>query len=171
MIAHHTELRHTVVYGRSGDAMVERVQVANPPDVPSTDLSPAETRVRNIMSNDLICAYEDLEVRALTALIVRHRIGCVPIVDRLGRAVGMVTKSDLVDHLETLPRAGKRVATLARDIMMPVPMVLPESATPREAATMMILEDIHHVLVASDAGFLVGIVSAKDLVHWMVDNR
>lgn len=173
MIAHHGELRHTVVYGRSGDAMVERVQVPNPPDMPIAS-TPAQTRLRNIMSNDLICAYDDLGIGPLTSLVARHRIGCIPIVDRLGRAVGMVTKTDLVDHLDAVQRAaatGEEVtATIARDIMMPLPLVLPESATPVEAATMMILEDVHHVLVASEGGFLVGVVSAKDLVHWLVES-
>ncbi len=170
MLAHQGELRHTVVYGRTGQALVERVQVPSPPDRPLAPLrGDAEVRVQHVMSNDLICAYEDIEIPALTALIVRHRIGCIPIVDRMGRAIGMVTKTDLVEHLDVTHRKETSRASTARDIMMPLAMVLSENAHPLEAATLMVLEDIHHVMVVSEGGFLVGVVSTKDLVRWMVD--
>ncbi|MGE0401216.1 MAG: HPP family protein [Kofleriaceae bacterium] len=176
MIGHHGELRRTLVYGRSGEAIVERVQVPNPPDVSPEGhpLRASEMRARNVMSNDVICAYEDLEVSALTELVVRHRIGCVPIVDRLGRAIGMVTKTDLVEHLEASMRSESREhrpsVKRARDIMMPLALSLPESASPSQIANLMVLEDVHHVVIVSEAGFLVGVVSTKDLVRWLVDN-
>jgi CBS domain-containing protein len=173
MIAHHKELRHTIVYDRSGEAIVERVQVPNPPDIPieNAPLQAEEPRVQHVMSNDLVCASEDLEIAALVSLVVRNRIGCIPVVDRLGRAVGVVTKTDLVEHLDILlhgPATGTRSVTRARDVMMPLPMTIPDSATLARAANLMVLEDIHHVLVVSDQGFLVGVVSTKDLVHWLI---
>lgn len=175
MIAHHGELRRTIVYGRSGDAIVERVQVPCPPDIPdSTARRGDDLRLHHVMSNELVCAYDDLELGALTALLVRNHIGCIPIVDRLGRAVGMVTKSDLVEHMDAanhaVPHAREgRPTKRARDILMPVPFTLPESATLSQAAAMMVIEDVHHVLVVSEAGFLVGIVSTTDLVHSLSD--
>jgi len=127
------------------------------------------------MSNDLICASEDLELAALVRLVVHNHIGCVPVVDRTGRAVGVVTKSDLVEHLDVLLSHEARtektrpVVTRAKDIMMPLPLTLPESAGLAQAAAMMVLEDVHHVLVVSPAGILVGVVSSKDVVQWMVE--
>src|SRR5690349_16982270 len=131
MVAHHGELRHTMVYGNTGDAIVERVQVPNPPDMQIERLPFVANapRVRNIMSNDLVCAYDDLELSALTALMVRHHIGCVPVVDRMGRAIGMVTKTDVVDHVDSALRApvkrDRPPVVRARDIMMPLPLTLP----------------------------------------------
>jgi CBS domain-containing protein len=131
-------------------------------------------RAHHVMSNDLICASEDLALPALVNLVVRNHIGCLPVVDRLGRAVGVVTKSDLVEHLDSLLRNELPATSLpavprAKDLMMPLPLMLPESASLAQAATLMVLEDVHHVLIVSDAGFLVGVVSTKDLVHWMVE--
>jgi CBS domain-containing protein len=169
MIAHYGELRHSIVYARSGEAIVERVAVPNSPDRPIALAAPANApRVRTIMSNDLVCASEDLEVSALTALMVRHHIGCIPVVDRLGRAVGMVTKTDLAEHLDLVLRVAPEGKYHAKDVMMPLALTLPESATITQAATLMVLEDIHHLLVVSDGGFLVGVVSSMDLVRWMV---
>lgn len=175
MIAHHGELRHTIVYGRSGEAIVERVQVPNPPDVSpeQAQLLATELRVRNIMSNDLVCAYEDLELVALTGLMVRHRIGCIPIVDRIGRAIGLVTKTDLVEHLDEYIHGSlgehRPAIKRAKDVMMPLALTLPDTATLSQVANMMVLEDVHHVLIVTDGGFLVGVVSAKDIVRWLVD--
>lgn len=174
MIAHHGELRHTIVYGRSGEAVVERVQVPNPPDVSAeqAQLLANDLRVRNIMSNDLVCAYEDLELGALTSLVVRNRIGCIPIVDRIGRAIGLVTKTDLVEYLDAhvhgVGSEHRPAIKRAKDVMMPLALTLPETATVAQAANLMVLEDVHHVLVVTEAGLLVGVVSAKDLVRWLV---
>lgn len=177
MIPHHGELRHSVVYDRHGEPIVERVQVPNPPDTPVTG-SPSnalEPRVQHVMSNDLICASEDLEIAALVKLVVQNHIGCVPVVDRTGRAIGVVTKSDLVEHLDVLLSHEARTErtrptiTRAKDIMMPLPFTLLESAGLAQAAAMMVLEDVHHVLVVNSVGILVGLVSSKDLVQWMVE--
>ncbi|MFN0246967.1 MAG: HPP family protein [Kofleriaceae bacterium] len=125
------------------------------------------------MSNDLVCAYDDLEIGALVSLMLRHHIGSIPILDRSGRAIGVVTKTDLVEHLDGMlrtPAAGEQRPHVvrARDLMMPLPLTLPESATIAQAAKLMLAEDIHHVLVSSEGGFLVGVVSSIDLVRWMV---
>lgn len=94
------ELRRITVYDGRGDAIFERVHVPDPPDIPDSGLA-STTRLRHVMSNELTCASADLELAALVSLMSRRRIGCIPIVDRLGRAVGIVTKTDLVEHLET----------------------------------------------------------------------
>jgi CBS domain-containing protein len=54
--------------------------------------------------------------------------------------------------------------------MMPIALTLEESSTVGDAASMMTCEDLHHVLVVSRSGALVGVVSAKDIVTWLVRN-
>jgi CBS domain-containing protein len=58
----------------------------------------------------------------------------------------------------------------ADEVMMPIALVLDETATVAHAAAMMALEDTHHVLVVRETGELVGVVSSKDIVKWLVDN-
>ena len=53
---------------------------------------------------------------------------------------------------------------------MPIAFVLQEQATVAHAAAMMSLEDTHHVLVVRSSGELVGVVSSKDVVEWLVTN-
>jgi CBS domain-containing protein len=54
--------------------------------------------------------------------------------------------------------------------MLPLAITLDQSATVAHAAAMMSCEDLHHVLVVGDSGELVGVVSSKDVVNWLVSN-
>ena len=131
------------------------------------DLVPA----RQIMSREVICAREDLDVAALMDLMVRRRVGCIPIVDERGRPIGMVTKFDVVEQLLATrtpwgPAAGVTVA----DVMMPLALTLDERATVAHAAAMMSIEDVHHVPIVAAGGALIGVISTMDIVRWLAAN-
>ncbi|MBS1118217.1 MAG: hypothetical protein H6Q90_445 [Deltaproteobacteria bacterium] len=127
--------------------------------------------LRTIMANDVICARADLDLAAVIDLMLSRRIGCIPVVDERRRPIGVITKSDLVQQLDAdrLP-ASALTAHAAEDLMTPVALSLEEHATIAHAAAMMMSEDTHHVLVVSATGALVGVVSAKDIVGWVVTN-
>lgn len=175
MTEHHGELRRVVVYSGTGDAIVERVHVPNPPDIDEKPrvLSASETPVRMIMSNEVLCANPQLEVIAALEIMSREQLGCLPVVDHLGAPIGIFTKSDLLSHLDSayrsaLPRLVKQL--LPRrigDVMLPVVVSLPDTATVAQTANLMALEDIHHLLIRGDSGFLAGVVSSMDIVRWL----
>lgn len=145
---------------------------SRPPD-------PADVTLDQIMCRDLVCARPDLELEALIALMVDYRFGCIPVVDNQRRPIGMITKFDIVEHVHALlcsqanghPLPADLLARTADELMMPIALTLDESASVAKAALMMLYEDLHHVLVVSAAGTLVGVVSAKDIVTWMVRDR
>jgi CBS domain-containing protein len=122
--------------------------------------------LRTIMTRELICARADLERSAVIDLMLNHRVGCIPVVDSLRRPIGVITKSDLLEQLEVDRQL--TFAHTAEQLMTPVALSLDEHATIAHAAAMMMSEDTHHVLVVNGAGLLVGIVSAKDIVAWVV---
>jgi CBS domain-containing protein len=110
-------------------------------------------------------------------MVGRH-IGCVPVVNERGRPIGIITKFDLVEQLDAAMRlaaggcplpADLRVQT-ADDVMMPIALTLDEHASVEHASSMMVSEETHHVLVISDDGTLVGVVSAKDIVRWVTEH-
>ena len=98
---------------------------------------------------------------ALAQLFLDEHVGCIPIIDERGRPHGIVTKSDVVGQLSDDCWSMRT----ARDVMMPLALTLDEHATLAHAASMMTLEDLHHVMVVSCSGALIGIVSAKDVVR------
>lgn len=143
------------------------------------DLAPAETRVPSIadtvpaswiMTRDVVCAHEDLDVESLVELMVRRHIGSVPIVDREGVPVGMVTKHDLVEQLLAARDPDAQPVLVARQLMMPLAFTLDEHATVAHAAALMSVEGIHHVPVVEEGGRLIGLVSTFDVVRWLATN-
>jgi len=121
--------------------------------------------VTEIMTRHVVCAFPDLPFEALIDVLVRERLGCVPVVDERGHPLGMVTKFDIVEQL-VLP---SRSALLVADIMMPLAITLADTATVAHAAALMASEDMHHVMIVSDRR-LVGVVSTLDVTRWLADN-
>jgi CBS domain-containing protein len=60
-------------------------------------------RVADLMRRDVITTSPNANVRRASALMRRHKIGCLPVVER-GRLVGLVTRTDLLALLERLLR-------------------------------------------------------------------
>jgi len=54
--------------------------------------------VRAVMTTDVITVAPDDTVHAAVELMLRHRIGCVPVVEH-GRLVGLLSESDCLRHL------------------------------------------------------------------------
>lgn len=166
--------RYTVYHGR-GEPLSETCELPIPTDDdgPRGEGLAERTCLRRIMSNDLVCGRGTLSLGAVVDLMLSHKIGCLPIVDERRRPIGVITKSDLVEQLGAaieLHRGDMAVplrARLAEDIMMPLALTLPETATIAHAAAFMASEDTHHVLVVSAEGRLVGVVSTLDITQWL----
>lgn len=131
--------------------------------------------LKQIMSRVPVCARADLEIEAVIGLIVHNHIGCIPVVDEQRRPIGMITKFDIVEHLNAFLNSASNgsplpidlVARSADEVMMPIAITLQETSTVADAAQMMTCEDLHHVLVVSAGGTLAGVVSSKDIVKWL----
>lgn len=142
-----------------------------PPALPQVTTIAGIVPACRIMTRDVICAREDLDVDALMDLMVRHRLGCVPIVNECGHPVGMVTKLDLLEQLVPTRDLEPVVpATVASQVMVPLAVTLDEQASVAHAAAVMSLEHIHHIVIVADSGCLLGVVSTHDIVRWLAAN-
>ena len=131
---------------------------AEEPRVPTiADLVP----ITDIMTRDVVTARPDESARSITEKL--RRVGCVPVVDDWERPIGIVTRLDVVECLDD-ERA------TARELMMPLAMSLDTHATAAQAAALMTLEGIHHVLVVDEDRELVGVVSTFDIARWLARN-
>lgn len=134
--------------------------------------------VTEIMTRSVTCASRDLHRDAIVRLMVTNHIGCIPVVDELGRPIGIVTKLDLVEQLLALgsiglpgsPEPSELTPRTATELMMPLAMTLGDRATVAQAAAMMSAEDVHHVPIVDGDGRLIGVVSSMDIVHWLAEN-
>ena len=123
--------------------------------------------VTEIMTRDVVTAHKDVPVAEVVRLMLRSHIGCIPVVDDHGHPRGIVTKTDLV---ELLGKPDDIPGATTADVMMPLAIVLDDRATVAHCASMMALEDFHHVMIVSSTGILIGIVSSQDVVRWLVAN-
>lgn len=64
----------------------------------------AEVPARNVMTREVLHAHPDADLADAVALMVRERIGCLPVVED-GRLVGMLSESDCMRHLSRLLRS------------------------------------------------------------------
>ncbi|HEV8436047.1 MAG TPA: CBS domain-containing protein [Thermoanaerobaculia bacterium] len=52
--------------------------------------------VRNLMTDDIGIGGVDMTIRQAATLMIGRSSGCLPILDKLGRAVGIITTTDLL---------------------------------------------------------------------------
>lgn len=122
--------------------------------------------VTDIMTRDVVCARRDMPAGAVVELVIRQRLGCVPVIEDPGRPIGMITRVDLV---EQLLGAGAKPMT-ACELMLPLAITLGERASVAHAAALMALEDLHHIPIVDGVGRMIGLISSLDIVRWLAAN-
>jgi CBS domain-containing protein len=157
------------IYRHHGEQSI-RSALCEPVEPPATRIATIADCVlaTSIMSHDVVCARDDLQIDALIELMLGRRIGCIPVVDADGVPVGMVTKQDLIELLTARTQA--TYPRTADDVMMPLAFTLDEHATVAHAAAMMTSEGMHHVPIVAESGCVIGIVSSFDIVRWLAVN-
>jgi CBS domain-containing protein len=131
--------------------------------------------VRTLMSHELVCARPELGVTEIVHLMIKHRVGCIPVVDDDRRPIGVITKFDIVERLDgtlqSVDDAPVLAERTAQDVMTPLTHTLDADDSILHAGSMMVSGETHHILVVAGDGSLLGVVSSKDIVSWLVANR
>ncbi|XXX81547.1 CBS domain-containing protein [Sorangium sp. So ce134] len=155
----------------------------------SEHMNPAAP-LAGIMTRDVVCVRPEVTVDEVASLLTRHGISGMPVVDADGKPVGMVSRADVLraaeerggtEESELAPLRPDDVAPLdmeqgfyvfepvkvtARDVMTPVVVLLHESSSIRQAASLMAYEGVHRLPIVSDDGKVVGILSSLDVLRW-----
>ncbi len=177
MTTNRADTRRCTVHGSRSESQLALVTDETAPARRQRTISD-RVAIGEVTSSELICVRPDLEVVEVVRLMVQHHVGCLPVVDERRHPIGVITKFDIVEHLDALMQSKGQGSPLPSDLsprqadelMMPIALVLDEHATVAHAAAMMALEDTHHVMVVRGEGEVVGVVSSKDIVKWLVAN-
>jgi CBS domain-containing protein len=128
---------------------------------------PAAT-VGEVMTASPVSLREDATIADAIACLTDRGISGVPVIDSAGRAIGVLTESDLVVHSRERLRSSAPANednTLVRDIMTPAVFTLgPKSSAVSIIENMRAL-NVHRLFVVDDAGVLVGVVTALDVLR------
>lgn len=142
------------------------------------------TRVADVMTRDVVAVAPDTSLDTVINLLTDNRISGVPVVDGRGRAVGVVSVTDLIGQRKDVsPSKGFPVfyriedgwampeiqpdtpsAGRAEDVMTPLPFTIEAAMSIEEAARVMVSHRVHRLLVTENDN-LVGIVSTLDLLR------
>ena len=145
----------------------------------------------HVMQKRIVTISPTAPLSELERLLAEHRISGLPVTDSAGRAIGVVSYRDLLDHYadepESRARRGPgffRLSTAhmededfesfevpeesedtVADVMTPEVISVKSDASIREAARTMAEHTVHRVLVTDpENGRVVGIVSSLDVL-------
>jgi CBS-domain-containing membrane protein len=124
----------------------------------------AETQVAAIMTKSVTSVTAAWTLSELMALLVDGDIGGVPVVDESWRAIGIVSKSDVVRYMS---EHGTVEGATVADCMLPLALTVVPTTPVTRVAALMAWEGIHRLPVCGPAGDVIGIVSTLDIARWV----
>lgn len=141
----------------------------------------------DLMSENPISVRDDASVQEAIALMTDRGFHAAPVIDESGRAVGVISVTDILIHdreyvrylktddttlsgdlKERLPEdMGIEVVdrTMVREIMTPAVFTTRPTALAGEVVREMIAHRVHHLFVADEDGTLVGVISMGDILR------
>ena len=114
------------------------------------------TTVGTVMTRCPVSVPAGAPFATVAGILARRRIGAVPVVDRDGQLIGVVSEADLI--------GGRDGAGLtARELMTGAVRTVPAEATV-QAATRLLVESGVRRLFVTEHGRLIGVLSRRDLL-------
>ena len=120
--------------------------------------------VRSVMRTDLVTVHLNTPVRDAIALLIRHRISGLPVVDEGGRLVGIVTEKDVMRLLYE----PKGTLSTAADLMTANVRAFSPDDPLGDVCDCLMANHFRRVPVV-DHGKLVGLISRADLMETILD--
>ena len=136
-------------------------------------------RVRDVMTQEVVTVNEHASFKEVATLIAKHRVSALPVLDREGRVLGIVSEADLVlkEEYPQGPPEGrlfqsrrqrqaraKAAGDTAAELMTSPAVTVGPDASVAEAARLLHRHGIRRMPVVDPAGPLLGIVSRADLL-------
>ena len=145
--------------------------------------------VKDIMTRKVITVSPEMEIVQATELLLENRINGVPVMDKMGKLVGILCQSDLIAQQKKLPipsfftllnglipliskkqlekQVQKIAAITVAQAMTPNPVTVQPDMDIEEVAALMVDRNFHSIPVV-DEGELVGIVGKEDMLRTLM---
>lgn len=131
-------------------------------------------RVNELMQRNVKTVGVDAMVNDAVVTLADSHISALPVVDGMGRMVGVVSSTDVLTSEAEAPDARARDAllddTTVRDIMTARPLTVSPDTEIREAAQQMLYADIHRLFVVEGERVL-GVISTTDIMRAVANGR
>ena len=117
--------------------------------------------VSEIMTRDVVTATPATTFKGAADAMVASEVSALPVVDDLGRVIGIVSEADLVRRAAKPGRPGPRTVG---DVMTTRPFVVGAGEPVVQVARMLHAGRFKHLPVVDAFGVLVGVVSRHDVI-------
>jgi CBS domain-containing protein len=118
-------------------------------------------KVRDVMHKGVVSIEPDATLAAVAAKMREHDIGCVPVCEKIGKPLGMITDRDITLRAFA---SGKDVAKLAaKDVMTPDLVYCQASEEAEDAMRIMESKQIRRLPVLDESNKLVGMLALGDI--------
>lgn len=125
-------------------------------------------RVRDLMQTDVKTVEVDAVVNDAVLTMSDRHISALPVIDRLGRMVGVISSTDILVSEVEAPDAQAREALFEEDTVQDIMTTRPVTVSPeddvRQAAQQMLYGDIHRLFV-TQGDRVIGVISTTDIVR------
>jgi CBS domain-containing protein len=140
------------------------------PGVSDRALALAAETASDLMRRDLTSIPHDATFAEALAIFIDHNLTVAPVVEERGGPVGVLSITDLLIHARecVVPNrgGGRRVEPISVDSLMTPTMFAVDAHTPAgDVVRDMLRSRVHHLFVTDDAGKIVGVISARDVLR------
>nr|WP_300003405.1 CBS domain-containing protein [Tissierella sp.] len=147
--------------------------------------------ISDIMTKDVISVRETDTVGMCADLLIEHNLSGMPVLDDLGRVVGMVTEGDLIRRaskvkgpaaLEVLGgifylespkefsrQIKKTMGSIASEIMTKDVYTIDSDKEVEEAASILVEKRVKRLPVVNREGSVIGIISRRDILKYLFE--
>ena len=149
----------------------------------------AETAA-DLMTRQPVSLRHDATIREAAAFLIQHEISAAPVVDDAGRAMGVISHTDIVRHDARVDAAkpdgnefyramnfgcppalcefmyGPKAESMrVQNVMSPVVIQVPTDEPALSVVAKLLALKIHRLFVTDSAGTLVGVISTFDVLR------
>lgn len=147
-------------------------------------------KVRDLMNTSVVTIDEDATAEEAASLMMEKRVGCLPVMNREGRLVGIITESDFEPHPKHMALGGNLYVLLGewmkteemeemahklrnkrvKEFMGPEVFTVDEDTSVADAVRSILQQHISHLPILRDKE-LVGIVTRHDLIRLFTSDK
>ena len=128
----------------------------------------------DVMTPSPLSLSADATVPEAIALFASKGFSAAPVIDDAGRPVGVLSHSDILVHLHSVPRDAPASAPggvfRVSDLMTPGVFSVNPDTPMADLVEEIVGLNVHHLFVVDKAGVLVGVVSALDILSGLTRN-
>lgn len=123
-----------------------------------------QTIAQEIMSTELITVREDETLEGALKALINNRVTGLPVVNREGKMVGILSEYDLLSQISKQPKLGPEIFKAPIEFSH-TPFSISQTTPMEEIVRHFIDEKFRRVPVIDGQGRLVGIITRRDLMR------